>query len=312
MRANRTGVTGLSKLSDGRYRLDLRPPLVPERVTRLYPRDWTLTMVRADARRQTADIVSGRTAAREAEKAQRAALRPIAAMAPEVIAFRKQAGGSPATLSEFTSIVNGRIVPLLGTVAPHELTSERLAGFVDALTTGGCGPIRVRNVVKVLGAFIKIVRVRGLDPLLKTNPLRDAVELGLKVPSPKRTEPVRLALDDARKLVHGAKVPAERRARYALAFLTGLRDGELAALTWDDVAGDVVRVRGAVALVGDGKVGPPKTEAAKRDVPLHDALRPYLAAWRAAWTKAVGRAPTGADPVFASPRRGVEGSLRPY
>lgn len=297
----------------------------------MYPRDWTATMIKHDARQRIADAVTGKTAAREAEKAAREARKTIAELAPAVVGHRKAAGGSPATLAEFSSILNGRIVPSsLGSLAPHEITPARLAAFVDELRAAGCKELRVRNVMKVLGQFVKIIRVRGLDPALDRNPLQDARELGLKVPAPKRHAPVFLTLDEARRLVAGdvapavaaapkAKhaapaqpVPLERRARYALAFLSGLRDGELAGLTWADVEGDVIRVRRALALVGDGKPGETKTEAAKRDVPMHPALAPVLETWRAEWTRRQGRKPEAREPLFPSPQRAAGDELRPY
>jgi integrase len=315
MRATRTGVTGLSKRRDGRYRLDLvylASDGTHARVTKLFRSGLSKTAIAAQAKIIANDAMSGRRDARKAAAEADAAKRTIAELAPEVIGHRKTAGGSPATLAEFSGAVDGRIVPMLGDLAPHELTSAELAKFVDDLKADECSPLRIRNVMKVLGRFIKIVRVRELDPLLRANPVREAFELGLELPSPERTEePVHLSLPEARKLLRG-KAPPERRARYALAFLTGLRDGEIAGLRWEDVAGGLVRVRFAVATVGNGKPGPLKTPAAKRDVPMHPALAGYLKAWRAAWTKAIGQAPKGTDPVFASPRRGPESSLRHY
>lgn len=333
MRPNRTGVPGLTLRKSGRYALDLpyrKPDGTPARLTKLFPKGMARAAVVAQAKILSKDAQTGEAAKREAAEAQRAGRKTIATLAPDVIGFRKTAGGSPATLAEFESVTNGRIVPGLGALAPHELTSDKLAAFLDELAADGCGPVRIRNVVKVLGQFIKIVRVRGLDPALKTNPVRDAFELGLKVPAAKRRAPVFLTVDEARALVAGkvaravakaprAKhafpaqpVPLERRTRYALAFLAGLRDGEIAALTWADVAGDVVRVRRALALVGNGKPGETKTEAAKRDVPTHPALVGHLDAWRAAWRERQDRKPLPADPVFPSPHLAAGGELRPY
>ncbi len=60
---------------------------------------------------------------------------------------------------------------MLGHLAPNELTSAGSSrGSWTSSRPTGARPLRIRNVIKVVSAFIKIVRVRELDPLLHTNP----------------------------------------------------------------------------------------------------------------------------------------------
>lgn len=320
-RANRTGVPGLALIKSGphagRYRLGFRYvcPVTREkkRISKLYPRELKTAAIKADARALVNDALTGTLARREAETQATAEKVTIAGLASEVIRYREAKGGSPATLLEFRSVLSGdedsrrkgggHIARHLGGLAPHELDSARLASFVDRLRADGLSPLTIRNVFKVLGAFVNIVRARQLDPQLTTNPLRDAFELGLELPSKKREKPIFLAQDEAERLLACPDVPDVRRTRYALAFLSGLRDGELAGLTWADVdldaAGDeVLRVTKALAKIGGLQAT--KTTASERTVPLHPQIVPWLRTWRAeGWRGVVGRDPRSEDPVFA-------------
>ena len=51
-----------------------------------------------------------------------------------------------------------------------------------------------------------------------------------EMPEPDDADPVRLSLATVQALITSPMVPLERRARYALAFTSGLRDGEIAGV----------------------------------------------------------------------------------
>ncbi len=333
-RANRTGVPGLSLITSGpragRYALGYRYlcPVAREekRLNKLYAADLSVAAIKADARGLIADAHSGALARREAAAVEAAHdAITIASIAAKVVAFREQDGGSPSTLYEFRSIVQGverpgrklrggHIVRHLGSLAPHALDSARLAAFVDALKVDGLSPLTIRNALKCLGQFCRIARVRKLDPLLKSNPVRAAQEEGFKRPSPRRREaPAFITLPAVEAVIACPAIPADRRFRYALAFLTGLRDGELAALTWADVeidtpGAELVHVTKAYAKIGG--LQSTKTTASERDIPLHPQLVPWLRLWRSeGWAAVTGRSPTATDPILpkapAQPGPGV-------
>lgn len=66
----------------------------------------------------------------------------------------------------------------------------------------------------------------------------------------------------------------------SLLLCTGMRSGEAAALTWDDIdyKQNVVHVTKTATFNEDGTVaiGSPKSEAGKRDIPLNDTIRDIL------------------------------------
>lgn len=61
-----------------------------------------------------------------------------------------------------------------------------------------------------------------------------------------------------------------------LAVGTGLRQGELLGLTWDDISGDVLHVRRVLNPKGGYHMEHPKTEHSERTIPLTKAVREAL------------------------------------
>jgi integrase len=321
-RANRTGVPGLVLIESGphagRYRLGFRYTCPverrPKRLSKLYPSTLKTAAVKADAKALVNDALTGKLAQREAEQQAEEAKVTIASIAADVVKLREQDGKAKSTLFEFRSIVlgddkqkgerrkGGHIVRHLGALAPHELDSVRLAAFVDELRGGGAAPRTIRNVFKVLGQFIRIVRVRKLDPQLTSDPLHEAHELGLALPSKTREAPKRVPWSILERLMTDAAIPLERQGRYAIALLAGLRDGEISGLTWADVqiatpGAEVLRVTKSYSARGG--LARPKTLAAIRDVPAHPALVAALRVWRAGWIARLGREMKPDDPVFS-------------
>lgn len=81
-----------------------------------------------------------------------------------------------------------------------------------------------------------------------------------------------------------------RRTSFALAVLialaTGLRRGEIFALTWDDFDEGVFRISVAKAVKADGRIGTPKTLSGLRSVAVGDSLSALLAEVRS-WQNAI-------------------------
>ena len=116
-------------------------------------------------------------------------------------------------------------------------------------------------------------------------------------------------IEAAQTLVLCEAVHAHRRVRYTVAFLSGLRDGELQGLTWGDIHLDepvpYLEVRQAFALKASPEkyadLTDPKTPSSLRAVPLHEAAIAALRWWRAVgWEFYVGRNHGPTDAVFAS------------
>lgn len=174
----------------------------------------------------------------------------------------------------YRQIVEQHLVPGLGGRELASLTRRD----VQAWTAGQkCAPMTLRHRVDCLrGALGWAVRWG----IVESNPAT-----GLDLP-PKRRRPVRAMTPDAARAVLAATAGEWFGPAVAVSLYTGLRQGELLGLRWEDVdlkAGTLAvhkslsrlpgRVRGTVRY----DLGEPKSERSRRTVPLpaeaSDALR---------------------------------------
>jgi integrase len=90
-----------------------------------------------------------------------------------------------------------------------------------------------------------------------------------------------------------------------VAFSTGLRVSELLGLKWEDIHFDTMEIRPCRAIV-DQVIGPLKTDASDKPVPMDTALADVLMEWR-------GKRPYNqdADFIFGSPETGVPNPIGP-
>jgi integrase len=179
-----------------------------------------------------------------------------------------------STYDRDTNLVNNHIKPLLGGLMLKKLNSAHIQSFYrDRLDTG----LSTSTVHKMHD----ILR-RGLAQAVKWHLVPRNVADVVKPPRPVPKEIVALSTDETRRLLDAA---AEDRleALYVLAVHTGMRQGELLALRWQDVDMEnaVVSVRRTLTRSG-GKVtfGEPKTSKSRRSIRLApqatEALRAHL------------------------------------
>lgn len=85
----------------------------------------------------------------------------------------------------------------------------------------------------------------------------------------------------------------------AFSLCTGMRCGEVAALTWNDIdeKENVIHITKTVTYTEDGKltIGTPKTEASKRDIPLTEQTRSILKQHRDKYGNII---PIGCNNIF--------------
>ena len=134
----------------------------------------------------------------------------------------------------------------------------------------------VRYIHTTLHKALKQAVMDGLIP-------RNATE-AVKPPQPTREEMHPLTPEQAKLLLQAAHEAGDRlEALYVLAIHTGLRQGELLGLKWDDVDLDdgSIQVRRTLAITKSGPVfTSPKTARSRRSVKLTskatEALKSHL------------------------------------
>jgi integrase len=179
-----------------------------------------------------------------------------------------------STFEGYEYAVRPHIVPALGRIKLKDLTPAHLRSFYRDRLDSGRAPSTVHKLHVVLHKALKAAVADGLIP-------RNAAA-GLKLPRITREEIDPLTEEEARRLLETAS--GDRlEALYVLALNTGMRQGELLALKWDDVDLErgVLRVRRTLTHVDKAFVlGEPKTKNSRRTIRLTTsavtALRAHL------------------------------------
>jgi integrase len=179
-----------------------------------------------------------------------------------------------STYDRDTNLVNNHIKPVLGSLKLKKLNSAHVQNFYRNRLDTGLSASTVRKIHDILR--------RGLAEAVDWHLTQRNVADVVKPPRPVPKEIVALSTDETRRLLDAA---AEDRleALYMLAVHTGMRQGEMLALRWQDVdiENAVLSVRRTLTRRG-GKVafGEPKTKKSRRSIRLTpqavDALRAHL------------------------------------
>jgi len=203
------------------------------------------------------------------------------------------------------------VLPLLGSLRLTEVQSSHVRELLIQLKHRvGPGrrelaPRTVRHVYNTLKSLFFAAEEEGL---VATNPCTFRRKTGL-LPRKRDKDPLwrKTAFfepHEVRAFLEDTRIPEDRRVLYALAFLTGMRFGELSALTWSAYQSTMKPLgRLLVGYSYDTKahgVKELKTEN-PRDVPVHPRLAALLAEWRVqGWKRMLRREPTEVDLLIPS------------
>jgi integrase len=176
---------------------------------------------------------------------------------------RKQV--KPSTKAGYESVLKIHIVPTLGEMRLVDLAPLHIEDLLHAKAKDGLGPKTVRNVLVLLQGILAL----AVDnDLIERSPVRNRHKpVVLRQEKPVWTsEQVRTILENA---------PAEYRAFFTAAALTGARLGELLALQWRhvDFEGRTLRIEQSL---WHGQLVTTKTVASVRTIPFGDALAQTL------------------------------------
>lgn len=192
-----------------------------------------------------------------------------------------------ATVYKYQNLISTHIEPALGNMKLSQMTStvintflmEKLhAGRLDG--KGGLSPAYVRSITFVINSALKF----AVDEQMCL-PLKSPI---YKPISPKKELSV-LSLEEQRRLEKYLYLEQNpTKVGILLSLHTGLRIGEVCALTWDDIdlKNRVIHVRHTIARVKNIDaldkrmsrliVDTPKTKASARDIPIMSTLLPVL------------------------------------
>lgn len=223
----------------------------------------------------------------------------------------------PQTLESYAYLVRIHIRPALGRIKLKTLSPAHVQRFYRAKLDQGLSGRTVQ--------YIHVVLHRGLKQAMRWGMVPRNVCDAVDPPRPARKEIRPLTADQARALLTAA-CGDRLEALYVLAITTGLRQGELLGLRWEDVDLDraILQVRQTlVSSSQDGRLSfsAPKTAKGRRSVTLTaaavKALRGHRARQKHEWASTT-RAWTDMGLVFPScvgtplnPKNVLRRSFRP-
>jgi integrase len=182
-----------------------------------------------------------------------------------------------STLRQRRQHLRLHVEPFLGNVKLSDLTLPRVHRFNDQLRDNGRSLAMRRKIVTNLGTAIKFAQSQGLAAQ------NVVTHFTLRRSDRDTSGPLRAGVDFPNKgelkamLDH---VPDRHRAFIVVLIFTGMRISEIRGLRWQDVdlnAG-VLHVRQRATLWG--RIGPPKSKAGSRDIPLVPMCLNALRTWR--------------------------------
>jgi integrase len=180
----------------------------------------------------------------------------------------------PRTVRVYRERLRLHVLPKLGRRKLASIDVDDVADLLADLRRKGLAPWSQRGVLTALGRVLGTAARRGL---IAANPCAQ-LERNER-PKITRAEFPSLDREAVGKLI--AATPERYRALVAVSVLLGPRQGEALGLRWQDVdtAAGVLRIRRQFA---HGELVEPKTNAARREVPMPPSLARMLAEHRLA------------------------------
>jgi integrase len=227
-------------------------------------------------------------------------VRTVGDLLTEWLGFQRTRGGSPKTVAEYERKVKTRIRPKFGDVLLADLTAHDLDRAYAGWQAEGLSALSVHHHHAILSA--------ALTQGVKWDWIPDSPTRKASPPSPSSTRKlVTPSAEQVGKLIHAAEVDDPMMAAaIALAFVTGARRGELAALRWSDIDLEsdrvVIRIERSLAQVGED-LTEKSTKTGRDRVVMGDAGTAALLLRHRTWQRELSAAadsPLVSDPYVLS------------
>lgn len=252
-------------------------------------------LTRSQAERKLQRLIDAETAAPVDE-------RLSLGVAGEMLISQLEARGRKrSTIGEYRSYLNMHLAPFFGDKPLDKVTPASIESFIAAKRREGKATKSILNYLGLLHSIFEFGCRRGFA---RTNPTK-------LVDKPERAgaSPDIRFLDETELEALIRAVPTDARGStervlYVTAAMTGLRQGELLGLRWQDIDWMASRVRVRQSFVR-GEFGSPKTRRSSRSVPLADRVAIEL-------ERTPSAAPTEATKTWSSaiPRRAPRSTVR--
>ena len=191
----------------------------------------------------------------------------------------------PTTQKGYEEWIYVHAIPGLGHIPLNKLTQADCQKFLNEMKANGRkthrdtkGPEMAERSVRSCYHVIRMALDRAVkDGLIKKNPI-----LGVKLPPPEPKEMKVLSKEEIQRLLIQAKAEGMYEL-FLLELTTGLRRGEILALTWDDLnfeTGELHISKQVTPVGGKNIISEPKTKAAFRTIILPPVMVGLLREYR--------------------------------
>ena len=172
---------------------------------------------------------------------------------------------APNTIRNYSERYKHNVAPIIGYILLKDLKPMHCKMVLNQMESEYATGTIIQTYI-TMGTMLKA----ALDnDLIDRHPMN-----GIKINKPRRAvDDIRfLTVDEQKKFLEAAKRSHNYR-QYALLLETGLRTGELIALTWDSVDWDkhtlsITKTMEYRHSVGEWRAGPTKTQSSYRTIPL--------------------------------------------
>ena len=191
----------------------------------------------------------------------------------------------PTTQKGYEEWIYVHAIPGLGHIPLNKLTQADCQKFLNEMKANGRkthrdtkGPEMAERSVRSCYHVIRMALDRAVkDGLIKKNPI-----LGVKLPPPEPKEMKVLSIEEFQRFLIQAKAEGMCEL-FLLELTTGLRRGEILALTWDDLnfeTGELHISKQVTPVGGKNIISEPKTKAAFRTIILPPVMVGLLREYR--------------------------------
>jgi integrase len=194
------------------------------------------------------------------------------------------AGLERSTVTGYRQHVHLHIVPLLGATKLSQLTVPMVRRFEDQLRADRRSPAMVRKILGSLSSILTDAQERGLVVQNVVRGLRARRQRGKERRADKRQRgKLRTGVDipspdEVRAII--AQLDGRWRPLFLTAIFAGLRSSELRGLRWPDVDLKCNELHVRQRADRFSEMGPPKSEAGERTIPLAPMLANTLREWK--------------------------------
>lgn len=175
------------------------------------------------------------------------------------------------THKKYESLCNKYILAELGNILVRLLSANNIRAFTNRLISYGLSHRTINDILVILNLILKFGETEYQITTIKINYLK--IE----------KQEMRVLSKSEQKVLTDYLINDNDIYKFGvlLTLFTGIRIGELCALTWDDITDDYISINKTMYRIkSEVKIGSPKSISSNRKIPLPQCLLPYIRKYR--------------------------------